>query len=324
MFDKVKFFLPRTDGMSQFRFITDRLKEDDPDAISTYNAKTGNTKAICCGHLDGLFIAEYLPGLSINGSLTKYANNGSNAINMSLEETRDALNELEDTYGIDLMSAHVSALEFGWNFVMEHDVSSYFPLLGEMPRRMRKEYRDETLYWKRFGKTERDTFTIYDKVKEAQAKKMDIPSYFNGKNLLRAEMRYKNGIASQLDMQEVTGENLTQESFIRKLINIMCDKYQSIGKLNSINLGSMQQGMTEREYTNLFFSVLYNLVGNQFTIAKFMADARQQKIFRNPSQYTRLEKKLKSILSDVKLSNGDPLRAELDGKFERLRNAVVL
>ena len=323
MFDKVKFFIPRCEGTKQFRLITERLKEEDPEAISTANAKTGKTKAICCGHLGSLFVAEYLSGLSINGSLTKYANNGSNAVNMTIEETMETLSELQDTYHIDLMSAHVSGLEFGWNFVMKNEPSAYFPLLGEMPRRVRKEYKFETVYWQRRG-LERDTFTLYDKVREAHRKKMAIPSYYEGMNLMRAELRLKNGIGILLKMNEVTGENLTQESFICKLVNIMCEKYNSIAKLNSVNLQEIKQGMTEKEYAYLFFSALYSLVGNQFSIAKFMADARNQKIFKNPSQYTRLEKKLNSILTDVKLSDGDPLRAELDSKFELLKNTFSI
>ena len=305
MFDKVKFFIPRREGAKQFRLITDRLKEEDPDAISTADAKTGKPKAICSGHLGGLFVAEYLSGLSLNGSLTKFANDGSNAYNMTIGETRETLSELQDTYHIDLMSAHVSALEFGWNFVMKNEPSAYFPLLGEMPRRVRKEYRSETVYWQRRGQ-ERDTFTLYDKVKEAQRKKMAIPSYYYGMNLMRAELRLKNGIGLLLKMNEVTGENLTQESFIYKLVIQMFEKYNSITKLNAVNLQEIKRGMTEKEYAYLFFSALYSLVGNQFSVAKFMADARQQKIFKNPSQYSRLEKKLNSILTDVKLSNGDP------------------
>ena len=323
MFDKVKFFIPRCEGTKQFRLITERLKEEDPEAISTANAKTGKTKAICCGHLGSLFVAEYLSGLSINGSLTKYANNGSNAVNMTIEETMETLSELQDTYHIDLMSAHVSGLEFGWNFVMKNEPSAYFPLLGEMPRRVRKEYKSETVYWQRKG-MERDTFTLYNKVREAQRKKMAIPSYYEGMNLLRAELRLKNGLAMQLKMNEVTGENLTEDFFISKLVNCMCDKYNSISKLNSINLEEIKNGLTEREYVFMYFSVLHTLVGSQFPISNFMADVRKKKVFKNQSQYTRLEKKLNGILSSVKLSDGDPLRAELDGKFELLKNTFCI
>ena len=323
MFDKVKFFIPRCEGTKQFRLITERLKEEDPEAISTANAKTGKAKAICCGHLGGLFVAEYLSGLSLNGSLTKYANNGSNAVNMTIEETMETLSELQDTYHIDLMSAHVSGVEFGWNFEMTNEPSAYFPLLGEMPRRVRKEYKSETVYWQRKG-MERDTFTLYDKVREAHRKKMAIPPFFEGMNLLRAELRLKNGIGSLLKMNEVTGENLTEDVFISKLVNNMCDKYNSITKLNAINLDEVKYGLTEREYVFMYFSVLHQLVGTQFPISNFMADVRKKKVFKNQSQYTRLEKKLNSILSTVKLSDGDPLRTELDGKFELLRNTFCI
>lgn len=323
MYDKVKFFIPRKDGLKQFRHITDMLKDEDPEAISTADAKTGKTKAICCGHIGGLFVAEYLSGLSLNGSLTKYANDGSNAYNMTIQETVETLSEIEDTYHIDLRGAHVSGVEFGWNFVMNNEVSSYFPLLGQMPRRVRKEYKAETVYWERRG-TERDTFTLYDKIKEAHRKKMEIPDYFQGKNLMRAELRYKNGIAMQLKMDEVTGENLTEDVFVGKLVNNMCDKYNSITKLNAINLDDVKDGLTEREYVFMYFSVLHQLVGTQFPISNFMADVRKKKVFKNQSQYTRLEKKLNSILSYVKLSDGDPLRTELDGKFELLKNTFCI
>lgn len=319
MYDKIKWWLPRTQGMSQFEHLKGVIKNDDQDAYTTIDAATGEVKVLFRGHLRNICVTEYLSGLSMCGSITKYANSGANLTNMSLDETRETLSELQDSCQIDLMNAHVSALEFGFNMPMESDIGRYLKLLGDMPRRIRKSVNDETLYYVRKGR-ERDTFTLYDKIRDAKKKKMAIPSEFDGKNLLRVELRYANGIATLLDEKEVTGDTLTQQCFIDKLINNMCLKYSSIQKLHRVNLKHVEAGRTEREYFNLFVSVLANIVGDKFTIDDFMGILKDSNSFSQRSQYSRLRKKMTEAISDVSLCQGDPLREELDAKFEALKD----
>ena len=323
MYDKVKWWLPRTQGMSEFEHLKDVIKKEDPDAFSMVNATTGEVKVLFRGHLRNIQITEYLSGVSMIGSLNKFANEGANLKNMTLEETRETLSQLQDSCHIDLAAAHVSALEFGFNFHVANEVSRYLKLLGDMPRRLRKSVNDETLYYVRNGR-ERDTFTLYDKLKDAKKKKMEIPSEFDGKNLLRVELRYSNGIARLLNEKEVTGDTLTKQCFINKLINNMCEKYNSIQKLNRVNLQNVETGKTEREYFNLYVSVLAQIVGDKFTIDDFIAALKDADSFSQRSQYSRLRKKMYDAITDVSLCQGDPLREELDEKFEALKSLVKM
>ena len=323
MYDKVKWWLPRTQGMSEFEHLKDVIKKDDPDACSMVNATTGEVKVLFKGHLRNICITEYLSGVSMCGSLNKYSNEGANLKNMTLEETRETLFELQESCHIDLAEAHVSSFEFGYNFKVTNEVSRYLKLLGDMPRRLRKSVNDETLYYVRNGR-ERDTFTLYDKLKDAKKKKMVIPPELDGKNLLRVELRYSNGIARLLNEKEVTGETLTEQYFIKKLINKMCEKYNSIQKLNRVNLQKVETGKTEREYFNLYVSILAQIVGSKFTIDDFIAVLKDADSFSQRSQYSRLRKKMYDAITDVSLCQGDPLREELDQKFEALKSLVKM
>lgn len=318
MFDKVKFWLPRTAGIEQFLPLRKKVVEADRAAFSTVDAATGEVKILFRGHLENLQITEYLAGVSILGSLNKWANGGTNLFNMSLGETKDSLDELSEVCQTNLRDIHVSALEFGYNFTMKNEIGRYLRVLGDMPRRVRKSVSDETLYYVRKGR-ERDTFILYNKVKEAARKKMPMPKELECKNLLRAELRLSNGIAALLREREVSGETLTEERFINKLINIMVEKYESIQKQARVNLEEIKAGGTEKEYLNLYISVLANLVGDRFSPDEFLAILKDKKVFTNKTQYSRLRKKFSEVISNVSLTEGDPLLDELNTKFDNLR-----
>lgn len=319
MYDKIKFWLPRIAGMEQFAPLRSKIVEADRAAFSTVDASTGEVKILFRGRLENLQITEFLAGVSVIGSINKWANGGTNLFNMSLGETKDSLDELSEVCQTNLRDIHVSALEFGYNFEMKHDIGRYLRLLGDMPRRVRKSVNDETLYYTRKGR-ERDTLTFYNKVKEAARKKMPMPQGYEGLNLLRAELRLTNGISALLREPEVSGETLTEERFINKLINMMCEKYDSIQKQARVNLAEIKAGGTEREYLNLYLSVLANLVGDKFTPDEFLAILRDKKVFSNKTQYSRLKKKFSEVISNVSLTEKDPLLEELNAKFEELRD----
>lgn len=319
MYDKIKFWLPRTAGMGQFAPLKSKIVEADRAAFSTVDASTGEVKILFRGHLGNLQITEYLAGVSILGSLNKWANGGSNIYNMSLSETKETLNEISEICQTHLSDIHVSALEFGYNFAMKNEIGRYLRLLGDMPRRVRKSVNDETLYYTRKGR-ERDTLTLYNKVKEAARKKMPMPQCYEGVNLLRAELRLSNGIAALLREPEVSGETLTEERFISKLIEIMCEKYDSIQKQARVNLTEIKAGGTEKEYLNLYLSILTNLIGDKFSPDEFLAILRDKKVFANKTQYSRLKKKFSEVISNVSLTEKDPLLEELNAKFEELKD----
>ena len=323
MYDKIKWWLPRTQGMSQFEHLKGVIKNDDQDAYTTIDAATGEVKVLFRGHLRNICVTEYLSGVSMCGSLNKYANDGANLTNMSLDETRATLVELQDSCHIDLRNAHVSALEFGFNLLMKSDVGRYLKLLGDMPRRIRKSVNDETLYYVRRGR-ERDTFTLYDKIRDAKKKKMVMPSELDGKNLLRVELRYSNGIAALLKEHEVTGDTLTQRFFIDKLINNMCSMYDSIQKKNRVNIKNIEPDKKESEYLKLFVAVMATVAGDRFSIDDYMDELKAQRVFKNKTQYTRLRNKLIAYTTNVPLCEGDPLKEELDAKFEEIKDMVKI
>ena len=104
----------------------------------------------------------------------------------------------------------------------------------------------------------------------------------------------------------------------------MCEKYNSIQKLNRVNLQNVETGKTEREYFNLYVSVLAQIVGDKFTIDDFIAALKDADSFSQRSQYSRLRKKMYEAISDVSFCQGDPLREELDQKFEALKDLVKM
>ena len=314
MYDKIRFIVYRTKGANEFAYLESIIEK--PKRL--LDEETGEVGTLF-GEKRGLRIREYLWGLSIEGSLNKWLHEGSNLYDMSLADAGQAIGEISEALKTDLLQASVTGIEFGTNLILKNTVSRYFKLLGEMPRRVRNPLSRTSLYYDRRGKRNLDQVIFYDKIAQAKKEKISIPESLTDKNLMRVELRYNGNLGNQLG-RIVTGNTLLERLFYTELKSRLIEKYYSIQKLETINVNNMENIKKPTDAAKIFFSILFAKSGDgQQAVEDYLNQLKDKKVFKDRNDYLRTKKQITRIIESASLSEGDPLRAELDAAFERLR-----
>lgn len=314
MYDKIRFIVYRTKGANEFAYLESIIEK--PKRL--LDEETGEVGTLF-GEKRGLRVREYLWGLSIEGSLNKWLHEGSNLYDMSLADAGQAIGEISEALKTDLLQASVTGMEFGTNIILTNTVSRYFRLLGEMPRRVRNPLSRTSLYYDRRGKRNLDQVVFYDKIEQAKKEKISIPESLSYKNVMRVELRYNGNLGNQLG-RAVTGDTLLEQLFYKELKSRLIEKYMSIQKLETINVNNMENIKKPTDAAKIFFSILFAKSGDgQQAVEDYLNQLKDKKVFKDRNDYLRTKKQITRIIESASLSEGDPLRAELDAAFERLR-----
>ena len=314
MYDKIRFIVYRTKGANEFAYLESIIEK--PKRL--LDEETGEVGTLF-GEKRGLRVREYLWGLSIEGSLNKWLHEGSNLYDMSLADAGQAIGEISEALKTDLLQASVTGIEFGTNLILKNTVSRYFKLLGEMPRRVRNPLSRTSLYYDRRGKRNLDQVIFYDKIAQAKKEKISIPESLTDKNLMRVELRYNGNLGNQLG-RIVTGNTLKEQLFYKELKSRLIEKYMSIQKLETINVNNMENIKKPTDAAKIFFSILFAKSGDgQQAIEDYLNQLKDKKVFKDRNDYLRTKKQITRIIESASLSEGDPMRAELDAAFERLK-----
>jgi hypothetical protein len=123
-------------------------------------------------------------------------------------------------------------------------------------------------YYKRWDIADKGTVSFrngmrellfYDKTRELEKKKEEIPDLFRGKNILRYECQFMRRLGKQFGKDIVTAENLYDEIFYRKPVNKWNAEYFLIQKVQKERALSMK-GQKEYLHSLAFFG-LQNIGG---------------------------------------------------------------
>ena len=306
MYDKVKFFVDRSIIGSQYTNITNHLEKAKVETDQT----TGETRTK--GTMNGLSIGVLGGGVFVEGSLPKY-HYGSNIYPLDREGTKECIEMISDTLGINMSGADVVGIEFGTTFMMQYKVSAYLAKLGQMPRLQRYNFNADTLYYKGNGKMQPRVYTFYDKLADCKTKKLAYPSDFEDKNLLRYEMRLKGRLAYQLGVPEVKASTLYDRQFYRELVRRYQDSYYSISKINELNPNAMKEIKNVSDAFNIFVARLLSQTEQpQRQIDTFINEIKAAGVFEDKKYYTRLKDKLNEIVTKDNITISNELIKELD------------
>lgn len=302
-----------------------RVREEYPhlvtlleDAKEQTDLETGEIKVY--GSLQGMRVGIYPTAIRIDGSLPKFLYAGGNVIPLNRHTTEEAVKKLSDALQINLDDARVSALEFGANFLIRHKPAEYLKRMGELPRRQRYTFNVDTLYYRRKGKEQPDTFCMYDKISDAKAKGMPIPQGFEDKNLLRVELRLNGSIAKQMGVAEVKASTLYDRAFYNKIRCRFINTYFSISKLNKLNTNFMAEIRTPKDAVDGFLGLMLAKAGQGMQeIDAYLEELKANQVFSDRINYKRTRDALYKAASKAKLSSKDELVAELDDCFINLK-----
>ena len=288
------------------------------DAKEQTDLETGEIKTY--GSLQGMRVGIYPTAIRIEGSLPKFLYEGGNVIPLTRHTTEEAVKKLSEALQINLEDARVSSLEFGANFVMRYKPSEYLKRMGELPRRKRYTFNVDTLYYRRKGKEQPDTFCLYDKISDAKAKGMPIPQGFEDKNLLRVELRLNGSIAKQMEVAEVEASTLYDRQFYSKIRGRFINTYFSITKINKLNANFMESIKTPKDAVDGFLGLMLSKAGQGMQeIDAYLEELKANQVFSERINYKRTRDALYKAASKAKLSSKDELVAELDDCFLNLK-----
>ena len=307
MYDKVKFFVDRSIIGSQYTNITNHLEKAKVETDQT----TGETRTK--GTMNGLSIGVLGGGVFVEGSLPKY-HYGSNIYPLDREGTKECIEMIGDTLGINMSGADVVGIEFGTTFMMQYKVSAYLAKLGEMSRLQRYNFNADTLYYKGSGKVQPRVYTFYDKLADCKAKHLPYPIDFEDKNLLRYEMRLKGRLAYQLGVPEVKASTLTETPFYRMMVKRYQDSYFSISKLYQVKTNVMSEIKTVSDAFNVFVARLISQT-DQTQIGGFLDELKEAAVFEDRKNYSRLKKKIQEVTTKANITVSDELMRELDDEI---------
>lgn len=205
MYDTCKAFLNTTDTGSLKTVLSDYQEREDTKTHEVWQS----------GWLKNLRIKGRGKGITIEGSLPAYKW-GSNAVSLTRQATEEVIEELSDRLQLPIAQAKVWRFDIANNFIMKKPPVDYLSCLLTAPHLKRFDFADrETINFKNSLRE----LSFYDKARELESRKKQLPDLFKGKNILRYEARYLSRIAKQFHRQAVFIKDLADEVFYMKAIN---------------------------------------------------------------------------------------------------------
>jgi uncharacterized protein YnzC (UPF0291/DUF896 family) len=297
MFDNIT--LKIKDLPKNYTFV-ENIENIHKSDTNTYKAKIKNMR-----------IFMNLNGIMIYGSLAKYLNN-ENMTPLNRKGVKQGIKKLEQDIGLSLKKAIVCSIEFGTSIITKEKLFEYLNLFGNTKRLTRAEFSKwsgiETIYYT--SKTGAFEFIGYDKTKEMESRKQNIPPLYEKSNVLRLEykIRKKRGMDAKFK-RGLSVYMLFDQNIYKKFQRLFFDFYKNIDKMGQLIYVDKSEKMTP--------ALLEKLQAEQYR-QSFLKDFRysiQQLIEAgklSPKSLERIRAENNKLGHDIYISEQSTLIKELD------------
>jgi len=261
------------------------------------------------GKLNGVYqIRLSDQGVSLKGSLAKYFLS-DNFNTLTRADSQRAIERLSDELVLPLNKAKVRRLDFSTSFIMKHPPEAYYSYLGQ------SQYYDRAPFKKSLYYTNQQRQKLfYNKIAEGLKKGHSIPEVWEGKNVLRYELRYTRRLKDQLKENELTADKLYNPSFYQKIFNNWHKEYTVIDKINKFKNMNTEEINSPKDYMKQLQILAVNLLG-QDEIMKNIEDLRLLGVFDKPEYYSRLKGDIRKLCNTEEVSEESELIQELNKKI---------
>lgn len=238
------------------------------DNVAEHSFSDGSTAIT--GKLGGLKVSLNAFQVKVcDGSLCKW-HLGDNFQTMGRRDTQEAIEKLSDTLHLPMPKAAVTRLDVAQNIITRHPPDVYMSHLGAL-RYATRLLNDGSLYYKRTG----NVLCFYDKVREQRNKREVVPELYEGRNVLRYELRYMKNPARELKCHAITASMLYDEAFYVGLLDRWRDTYRSIQKINDVTL-NFQAMKTKQDLYKMGVLSLVDSYGGQVEVIAQINEAQRQ------------------------------------------------
>lgn len=225
------------------------LLETIPNYFDVVAEHNYNGEFVLSGNSKNLRIKVRRNRFSIENSLCKWYL-GDNINTLSQAQVLLANEKLSDTFHVNINEANVTRLDLAKTFQMKYPVECYLSTLGQLNRYKRLEQPNGIIF-----RTNSKELIFYDKIKELKhSKEENIP---NEKNLLRYELRFKNGLKKHFNQSEITPKTLSDDNFFRNAEKKYIAAYKQI-QMNKIFNFSIGDAKGIKGLSNLGIAHLLN------------------------------------------------------------------
>lgn len=221
---------------------------------------------VVSGSLENLKLTISRSRLKVDGSICKWYL-GNNLQTLGRGDTKQAIEKLSDILHLPMCQANVSRIDLAQNFIMKYEPAVYYNHLGSLQYYSRF-LQSNSLYYQN-GKRQ---LVFYDKNKEVIARRGEIPELYNGKQVLRYEMRYKTRLREQFKQPEVKTSLLYDERFYIDIVKRWQEEYNAIQKLNTISL-NFESMRTKRELYIAGLATLIEKAGGELAFIEQINEA---------------------------------------------------
>lgn len=280
----------------------DKLTEHNQEQGSTYIS--GMLKDQC-----KVTLGEH--GLSFKGSLAKYYL-GDNIQTLTRSDTERAIQKLSDELNVPMHRATVTRLDSAQNLIVKHEPEAYYYHLGDS-RYFQRLVQPHSVYWQ--NKNRQKLF--YNKAEET-GKKQAMPNALTAQNILRFEMRYTKRLGYHFKQPTVVVEDLFDESFYIKMVEKWVKEYESINKINTINLNYSMMD-TPKDFRDQLALQAIRDMGGENKALQLVERLRAMGAFKRIEYYSRAKRNIKDLCRHPETTNGSELIAELDKKVRRVK-----
>jgi hypothetical protein len=310
MYDTLNFWLNRVEAGNNFQNSAMYLT----NAKETVDKDTGDIWTV--GSLDNLRVSVSMAGVSVKGSLAKF-HLPDNTYTLNRNQVKEAVSKLSDTLHLDLSQAGVTRLDVSTNFIMKHEISRYFDILGLCTHFSRWQATKHTLYYHSKGEGKTKAMVFYNKARETANRNCDMPDVFKGANLLRYESRWNTRLPQQLKEPEIKGCTLYDRRFYSKIVSLWADNYFRIDKKRTIKLNAMEDIKTVSDAMRYVCAIgLQRLTPDE--LQAVMEELKRCRVFSDRNNYTRLKKMLKDVTGKTAISETNDLVKELDSEVRQI------
>jgi len=223
-----------------------------------------------------------------------------------------AIERLCDETSLNWKRAKVYRLDVGTCLVVKQPCSTYLRGLGELPRYQRCEQGDNSLLYV----TSTKALSFYDKVREVRRKQERLPSVFEGLNVLRYEIQFRNRLKDVFRVPEIFAETLYNETFYIQALTMWKDSYFAIHKQGKLKFNpEMLVGMNVKKLESSLAAIALRELGEREVLAMIQA-ARKDGLLTK-IQAARLRAKVRELATLPAIIEPSEAMLELDAKVKQ-------
>lgn len=283
MYDTVNFSLDAADyNNRQYFQIASKVLQN---VKHTYELDTSNQTIT--GNINNYKVTVKPHEVYLAGSLCKY-HFGNNLQTLNNYEAGLAMEKLADELKLPIKRARVVRLDLGYNIITKEPADTYFPYLGDAPYYFRIPC-DSTLYYKNKSRT----MCFYAKDKELKQKGQPIDEEFQGKHILRYELRLLKNVKGYF-RRKVYGHYLSDSAFFQNAACQWWGEFMKIDLLNDTVANTPVYNSTALFEKALVFKGIESMGGME-QIFQIVANAKTEGLFKSPNHYQNLKRKLRKL-----------------------------